>query len=232
MHKDTTANSPPLTTGRTLDHVAGVYDLLAPLMMLGMERRFTRIVLDLLALSGDERVLDVGCGTGSLTIAIARRLGMTARSRALGVDAAPRMIEVARQKAKGIPGVVFDVQAAESLSYPDASFEHAVSTLFFHHVSFDLKVRALNEIHRVLVPGGRAVIVDVDRPTNVWGALCAWSGYILFQQDEILENIRGQLIGAFAESRFRQCRRISHHSGYVSVFMLHKQNDMAGKEQK
>ena len=229
MSSISSARNAPLTTGRTLDHAARVYDLLAPLMTLGMEGRLRRAVLHLLVLAGTERVLDVGCGTGSLTLAISRRLGGAQGSCAVGVDAAPRMIDVARRKAVGAHSVTFDVEAAESLPYPDASFDRVVSTFFFHHVSFGLKVRALDHMHRVLVPGGYAVIVDVDRPTNLWGALCAWCGYILFQQDEIRENIRGRLTEAFAASEFRQWMPISHHSGYISVFRLVKQDNRPGK---
>jgi ubiquinone/menaquinone biosynthesis C-methylase UbiE len=75
-------------------------------------------------------------------------------------------------------------------------------------------------MHRVLRPGGTAVVVDVDPPTTFAGRLCAWSGYVLFRQDEIRENIRGVLREAFDQSPFRQWRPIEHYSGYITTFLL------------
>ncbi|MGD9874048.1 MAG: class I SAM-dependent methyltransferase [Kiritimatiellia bacterium] len=209
------------TTGRTLDHAAPIYDVLSPLMTFGMERKFRRAAIRLMELGGCETVLDVGCGTGTLTLEIASVLDRAA-GRITGVDAAPKMIEVAQRKASGVSSVAFDAALAENLPYPDESFDRAVSTFFFHHVDYGLKVRSLNEMHRVLKPGGLAVIVDVDVPTNLWGKICAWSGYFLFQQDEIKENIRGRLREAFGISAFSRWEQISHHSGYITIFKLWK----------
>src|SRR5450759_1692963 len=80
------------TSGRTLDHVAWVYDLIAPLMMFGMDRVIRREVMNLLSLEGGERILDVGCGTGTLTRQIACALPNTRRLCVVGVDAATAMI--------------------------------------------------------------------------------------------------------------------------------------------
>ncbi len=208
------------TTGRTLDHAAPIYDVLSPLMTFGMERKFRRAAIRLMELGGCETVLDVGCGTGTLTLEIASVLDRA--GRITGADAAPKMIEVAQRKAAGVSSVAFDAALAENLPYPDESFDRAVSTFFFHHVDYGLKVRSLNEMHRVLKPGGLAVIVDVDVPTNLWGKICAWSGYFLFQQDEIKENIRGRLREAFGISAFSRWEQISHHSGYITIFKLWK----------
>jgi ubiquinone/menaquinone biosynthesis C-methylase UbiE len=211
----------PTTRGRTLDHAAAVYDLLAPVMTLGQERRYRKIVLQLLGLKGNERVLDVGCGTGVLTRELAAALEGAAAC-AVGLDAAPKMIAVARRRAKGLPCLRFDFGVAEALYYPDETFDHAVSTFFFHHIDAELKRRALAELLRVLKPGGRLVIVDVDVPSTWFGKFCAWSGYWLFQQEEIRENIRGELRRALAETPFRTVTRVAHFSGYVTVFLATK----------
>jgi ubiquinone/menaquinone biosynthesis C-methylase UbiE len=212
--------SAPYTAGRTLDHVAGVYDLLAPLMMLGQEKRLGQKVITLLDLGGGEKILDIGCGTGTLTIEIAKHLTQK-DSLVVGLDAAPKMIAAAHKKslAHNCPHIRFDVAVAEKLPYEAKCFDAVISTFFFHHINYDLKKQSLLEIRRVLKKGGRVIIVDVDTPTSLFGRLCAWSGYVLFRQNEIKENIKGKLRQAFIDTGFTW-DAISHHSGYITIFKL------------
>ncbi len=211
------------TEGITLDHAAAVYDLLAPIMTLGLERRFHHIVIEQLTLRGEEQILDIGCGTGTLTRDIANALSDKTRSLCIGLDAAEEMVKIARLKSSKIPNIQFDAAIAEELPYPSGKFDAAVSTFFFHHIHFELKKEVLAEVARVLKPGGRFIVVDVDVPTTRFGSLCARSGHWLFQQNEIAENIDGKLRDAFNASPFDWIE-ISHHSGYISVFELKKEN--------
>jgi ubiquinone/menaquinone biosynthesis C-methylase UbiE len=210
------------TRGRTLDYAASVYDWLSPLMTFGHEKRMGQIALELLNLKGHEKIIDIGCGTGSLTIEAGRRLSPEKDGHIIGIDAAAKMITLARKKAVEMPQVRFDISAAEKLDYEDQAFDLALSTFFFHHIDAELKKIALNEMWRVLKKGGKAVIVDVDTPTTLFGKICAWSGYILFRQEEIKENIEGKLRQAMRLSRFGDFQFISSHLGYVSIFVLHK----------
>lgn len=211
------------TAGITLDHAAPVYDWLAPLMTLGSEHRLHRRVVADLALDRPAAVLDVGCGTGTLTRQIYDALPANAPRRVCGVDAAEAMIAVANKKAGPRPGLEFAAALAEELPYPDASFDRALSTFFFHHLNYDLKVKSLAEIWRVLRPGGQAAILDVDIPYSFFGKICAWSGFWLFHQAEIAENIRGKLRAALDASPWRGRWSIaSRHSGYLSLFTMVK----------
>lgn len=213
------------TAGITLDHAAPLYDWLAPVMTMGLETRLHRHVLPLLNLADSPSVLDVGCGTGTLTRQIFDALPAGHSHWVVGIDAAEAMIAVARHKAGDRPGLRFEAAVAEELPYPAGSFDTAVSTFFFHHLDFGLKCRALAELWRVLRPGGCAVVLDVDIPYSRFGALCAYSGYWLFRQAEIKENIDGYLRAAIQASPFgASWKSVSRHAGYLSLLKLEKLN--------
>jgi len=209
------------TEGVTLDHAARVYDWLAPLMTLGAEGRLHRGVVRRLVRERPGRVLDVGCGTGVLTRQVFDALPDTPGKRVCGIDAAEAMIDVARRKAGTRPGLEFTAALAEELPYPDGSFDCVLSTFFFHHLNAVLKRRALAEIHRVLRPGGHVLVLDVDVPYSLWGRVCAWSGYVLFRQEEIAENIRGEFRAALRDAPFRAGGHpVARFSGYLGLFEL------------
>lgn len=201
------------TRGRTLDYAASVYDWLSPLMTFGHEKKMGQIALELLNLKGHEKIIDIGCGTGTLTLSAGRKLSADMGGYIVGIDAAAKMIALARKKVSAMPQVRFDISAAERLGYKDESFDMALSTFFFHHIDAELKLAALNEMWRVLKKGGKAVIVDVDTPTTLFGKICAWSGYILFHQEEIRENIEGKLREIMRQSQFGDFQFISSHLG-------------------
>lgn len=124
-----------------------------------------RTVMEALRLLPGERFLEVGAGTGNLTLAAAAVTGS-----AVGVDPAPKMVEVARSKEPPPGDVTFLVGAAESLPLPDAAFDVAASSISMHHW-VDLEA-GLRELHRVTRPGGRVVVADLA-PRGAGRALAA-----------------------------------------------------------
>lgn len=96
------------------------------------------------------RVLDVGCGTGGTTLALARALG--AESRCVGVDISAPMIEAARQRAPGDPSLEFVVADAQTHDFPAATFDLLVSR--FGVMFFDDPVAAFANLRRAMRPGG------------------------------------------------------------------------------
>jgi ubiquinone/menaquinone biosynthesis C-methylase UbiE len=133
-----------LTRGRTLDHAAFIYDFCEPLLMLGKQTEYDRQIIALLELEKSDQVLDLGCGTGVLTRKIADRLDASSGGVSVGIDAAAKMIRVARKK-RASPACRFEVAAAEDLPFENASFDAVVSSLFFHHIPLDLKEKAFAE---------------------------------------------------------------------------------------
>ena len=107
------------------------------------------------------RAIDIGGGPGKLAIRLAR---MALQVEVVSLDLSPEMVELANQNAAeaGLSGRVEGVLgSAESIPFPDASFDLAVSTLSLHH--WEQPVAAFREIDRVLKPGGRALVVDLRR---------------------------------------------------------------------
>jgi len=129
-------------------------------------------VVELAAVSAGERVLDVGCGTGSLAIALKASVGPTGLVH--GIDASPEMIEVAQRNAsKAGADVSLQAGLAEAIPFPDGTFGLVVSQLAIHHLPDDLKPAAFNEMHRVLKSEGRCLIVDFEPPRSAPGRLVA-----------------------------------------------------------
>jgi ubiquinone/menaquinone biosynthesis C-methylase UbiE len=125
----------------------------------GQGRELRRRAATLARLLPSEQVLDVGCGTGTLALEVARRVG--GAGRVAGIDPSPEQIARARAKAtrRHLP-IEFQVGAIEQLPFPNQTFDVVLSTLMMHHLPAPLKRQGLAEIARVLKPGGRLVIAD------------------------------------------------------------------------
>jgi SAM-dependent methyltransferase len=122
------------------------------------ERTFKEGLLDQASLTSGQRVLDLGCGTGTLAIwAKQREPGIDV----VGIDGDPEMLRRARQKADeaGVR-IDFEEAMADDLPFEDAGFDRVLSSLFFHHLTREVKERAAAEVARVLAPGGELHIAD------------------------------------------------------------------------
>ncbi|MFQ6136006.1 MAG: class I SAM-dependent methyltransferase [Candidatus Hydrothermarchaeales archaeon] len=113
------------------------------------------LLLDELNLAPDSKILDVGCGTGTLVLALSR---ICREGEAVGIDFSERMIEVARKKAIDVSNVDFDIGEAGDLPYEDGYFDFVTCTTAFHH--FPEKLKALREMERVLKRGGRLYLLE------------------------------------------------------------------------
>ncbi len=134
------------------------------------------------------RVLDLGCGTGTLAILVKQILP---ESVVVGMDGDPRVLEIARRKAKSAGlGITFDPGMAFDLPYSEDSFDRVLSSFVIHHLTTENKVRAFNEIFRVLRAGGRLGILDFGKPYSTYGQL---TSRVLRRFEETIENIQGLL---------------------------------------
>ena len=126
----------------------------------GREGRFRAEELRLARVEPGERVLDVGCGTGSLALAAARRVGPA--GRVVGVDPSVEMIGRATAKARGkhLP-LEFIATAGEALPFPADAFDLVTMSLVLHQLPADALHATMAQVRRVLAPGGRLLAVDL-----------------------------------------------------------------------
>jgi ubiquinone/menaquinone biosynthesis C-methylase UbiE len=176
--------------GHVLRSHLGFYDLVARLLTLGQPTTLHQRMADLPALTPGDRVLDVGCGTGSLAVAAKAIVG--AAGTVQGIDASAQMIERAGRKAwRRHLQVGFQIASAEALPFPDRSFDVVFSTLMMHHLPQRVRRLCACEMARVLRPGGRAVVVDFQAPSRAragWLARLHRHGAVT--SDDIRELLR------------------------------------------
>jgi ubiquinone/menaquinone biosynthesis C-methylase UbiE len=121
-------------------------------------------VVNMLELRPGERVLDVGSGPGLLAHDMASAVGKT--GAICGIDLSDSMVALAQRRCASLPWVDFRLGDATTLPYADGEFDAAVVTQVYNYIS-DLPT-ALQELYRVLRPGGRALILDTDWDTLIW----------------------------------------------------------------
>jgi ubiquinone/menaquinone biosynthesis C-methylase UbiE len=128
----------------------------------GQLRKFRQRTANRADIQPGEQVLDVGCGTGTLAMEVARCVGRA--GRVVGIDPGPQQIARARAKVarRNLP-IEFQIGVIEQLAFPDQTFDVVLSTLMMHHLPAPLKRQGLAEIARVLKPGGRLIIADFKR---------------------------------------------------------------------
>jgi demethylmenaquinone methyltransferase/2-methoxy-6-polyprenyl-1,4-benzoquinol methylase len=141
------------------DRIAGPYDAMNTLMTAGLHHRWRERAVELAAVGPGSRVIDVATGTGDLAIALARVVGPD--GEVVACDFSEQMLARARAKA---PELRFEW--ADALALPYASDRFDAATVGFGARNFSDLRRGVEEMVRVVRPGGRVVILEITRPTR------------------------------------------------------------------
>ena len=140
------------------DFLLPLYDPLVKL--LGADRARKKL-FDQAGVQPQHRILDIGCGTGTFAVAIKSWLP---NADVVGLDPDPKAVARGRRKAdRAAVSIRFDEGFANAMPYPDASFDRVFSSLMFHHLPHDAKLPTLQEISRVLKPGGSLHLLDFEQ---------------------------------------------------------------------
>ena len=167
--------------------LTGVYDWVLSRTM--PEKAFKSALLSQGSIAPGHRVLDFGCGTGTLTLmaqAAARE------AHVMGVDVDERALSIAQVKAASANSPVSFLKISSGpLPFEDQSFDRVLSCLVFHHLRRDEKVAAFAECHRVLRPSGEIYIADWGLP----GSSLLRAGFFLTQLLDGFETTRDNVLG-------------------------------------
>ena len=176
-----------------------LYDLIAKL--LGADRA-RQTLLELAPLRPGDRVLDIGCGTGTFATTLKQCYPGV---EVTGIDPDPKALARARHKAERakVP-VRFDQGFADSLEYSAASFDNVFSSFMFHHLEGGNREQTLREVRRVLKPGGNFFLLDFEVSPSDRGL------FNLFHSGERMrDNTEGRILSLMGGAGFPDRQKIA-----------------------
>jgi ubiquinone/menaquinone biosynthesis C-methylase UbiE len=193
-------------SGKTYFPAAG-HDWLLPLYdpfvkLVGGEAA-RKTLLDQATIEPSFRVLDIGCGTGTLAILIKK---LHPAVDVVGLDPDAKALARAKRKAErsGI-SIRLDQGFADELPYTNASFDRVFSTLMFHHVPADKKEKALSEVRRVLTPGSYFHMLDFGgSEAAVYGPLARH----IHSSNHLKDNSEERILGLMNRVGFVSCEKV------------------------
>jgi SAM-dependent methyltransferase len=187
------------------DWLTPFYDAVAWLVG---DRSIKRHLIEQAAIAPRHDVLDLGCGTGTLSLLVKEACP---GARMTGVDIDPKILDIARRKiaAAGVEVQLVEGSATEP-PLPAASFDRILSTLVLHHLTTEQKRQALASARRLLRLGGEIHVGDWGRPQNLLMEVAAL-GFRFFDGGESTgANLRGELPGLLREAGFTDVRETDH----------------------
>ncbi len=200
--------------GRVIDSWANIYDIVNyfVFMIFGGGNNLRNEIAGMAKLKEAKSVLDVGCGTGNLSLEIVKRL--PSGGRVIGVDAGEKMVTLAKNKLHNAQSPIqFLRVSAGSISFKDEVFDCVFNVFLLHHLPMELKIAAFNEMYRVLKKGGELVTVDVDKPSTLLGKLIGLSRYHV---KEIRDNMKVPLELLLTEAGFKNIKVLKKKWGIFS----------------
>ncbi len=201
------------------------YDWLTPyydpvVRLTTREKVFKKALVEQAKIKAEHRVLDLACGTGTLTILIKNTQPQAA---IIGIDGDTKILEIAKTKAKesGVE-IKFDKGMSFDLPYEDASFDRVVSSLFFHHLTRENKLKTLREVKRVLKSNGEFHIADWGLPAN---SLMKGSSYLIQLLDGFettADSFNGLLPKLMTDAGFETVEETNYYNSLFGTIRLHK----------
>lgn len=177
------------------------------------ERRVKRVLIEQARVPDGATVIDLGCGTGTLTVGLKRQYP---GAHVIGLDADQEILEYAKEKARAAAvDVEFECGNATDLPFDSGSATRVVSSLFFHHLQPADKKLAFSEALRVLDDGGELHISDWGAPANPLMRALFFPVRLLDGFSNTRENVAGLLPTLVREAG---AQHVDQHSSFNTMF--------------
>jgi ubiquinone/menaquinone biosynthesis C-methylase UbiE len=148
-----------------MERMVNSYDLYMKRITLGREDGLRKMTVNLAQVKQGDCVLEVGCATGTLSLAAKQQAGPT--GSVFGIDIIPGMIEVSQKKAaQANMDIVFQSGSIDNIPFPNNSFDVVLCSFMIFHMSEKVRNKGIEEIYRVLRPQGRLLVLDLALPPN------------------------------------------------------------------
>jgi len=194
-----------------------------PLLRWGMrEETFKNRLIKEARIAPNSRVLDLGCGTGTLTILIKQS---QPTADVIGFDGDARVLDIAREKAhaQGV-NITLDQGMAYQLPYLNESFERVLSSLVLHHLTTSDRERALREVYRVLKAGGEFWIVDFGKPHNALAFLISRVMRNLERTEDLIDGLLPEQLQRAGFQEVKVVQRFMTLFGTIALYAGRKGN--------
>ena len=141
------------------------YDSYMRKVTLGRERTLRETTVNLAQIGPGDYVLEIGCGTGTLTLAAKRQAGPS--GNVFGIDVIPGMIELSQRKAaQAGEDATFQLGSIDDIPFAANQFDVVMCSFMIFHMSEVVRRKGMAEIYRVLKPQGRLLVLDLALPTQ------------------------------------------------------------------
>ncbi len=194
------------------------------------ETAFKAALMEQARVAVDHRVLDLGCGTGTLAIFVKQH---HPHAEILAIDADAKILEIARAKAKTTAS---DIQFHEGLSfdlpYADCSFDRVLSSLFFHHLTKENKLKTMSEVKRILKPAGEFHVADWGVASNFMMRIASKGIEMLDGSETTRDNFHGFLPQLISASGFEHVEETYSFDTVFGTLRLHRSQKPSSLEEK
>jgi len=164
-----------------------------------------RQLIDQAQLQPGQRILEIGCGTGNLTVLVKT---LYPAVEVVGLDPDPKALDRARRKAeRQRVSVQLDRGFADELHYTAESYNRVLSAFMFHHLNQDEKKQTLHEVRRVLRPGGSLHVLDFGGAHERSDGFLA---HLLHRSEHVRDNSGETILALMREAGFADPTEVAH----------------------